>query len=171
MTGYCYIYTFRWMISLGCTSFIVQSRKAWNMLQTYSSRFIFIYCKLILCLFPFFFPIIVTWHLVSFELKMCIQHISAEGYALIKQADDADNNQLLIELHNKYMVYVTECFENHSLFHKVWACSLVSFVSHNIIYWMIIIVFNMYCRHWKKPLKSCLTIQWHQFPMTCNNLL
>ncbi|KAL9310096.1 putative cullin [Arabidopsis thaliana] len=46
------------------------------------------------------------------------QHISAEGYALIKQADDADNNQLLIELHNKYMVYVTECFENHSLFHK-----------------------------------------------------
>ncbi|CAE5962635.1 unnamed protein product [Arabidopsis arenosa] len=47
------------------------------------------------------------------------KHITEEGSALIKQADDATTNQLLIELHNKYMVYVTECFQNHTLFHKV----------------------------------------------------
>ncbi|CAH8277455.1 unnamed protein product [Arabidopsis lyrata] len=46
------------------------------------------------------------------------KHITEEGNALIKQADDATTNQLLIELHNKYMVYVTECFQNHRFFHK-----------------------------------------------------
>ncbi|EFH64441.1 hypothetical protein ARALYDRAFT_893584 [Arabidopsis lyrata subsp. lyrata] len=46
------------------------------------------------------------------------KHITEERNALIKQADDATTNQLLIELHNKYMVYVTECFQNHTLFHK-----------------------------------------------------
>ncbi|EFH64434.1 hypothetical protein ARALYDRAFT_338392 [Arabidopsis lyrata subsp. lyrata] len=46
------------------------------------------------------------------------QHITTEGYTLMKQADDAANKQLLIELHDKFMVFVTECFENHSLFNK-----------------------------------------------------
>ncbi|CAL9238166.1 unnamed protein product [Arabidopsis halleri] len=59
------------------------------------------------------------------------KHITEEGSALIKQADDATTNQLLIELHNKYMVYVTECFQNHTLFHKVGVCSCVFIFSHN----------------------------------------
>ncbi|XP_006303539.2 cullin-2 [Capsella rubella] len=62
------------------------------------------------------------------------QHVTAEGNALIKQAADAATNQAassggvqvqdqvlirkLIELHDKYMVYVEECFQQHSLFHK-----------------------------------------------------
>ncbi|CAH8250975.1 unnamed protein product [Arabidopsis lyrata] len=60
------------------------------------------------------------------------QHVTAEGNALIKQAADAATNQDAsaggvqdhvlvrkeIELHDKYMVYVDECFQKHSLFHK-----------------------------------------------------
>ncbi|KAL1197990.1 Cullin-1 [Cardamine amara subsp. amara] len=57
------------------------------------------------------------------------QHVIAEGNALIKQTDDAASNQAastgelvlirkVIELHDKYMVYMTECFQNHTLFHK-----------------------------------------------------
>ncbi|AEE31948.1 Cullin family protein [Arabidopsis thaliana] len=57
------------------------------------------------------------------------QHVTAEGNALIKQAADAATNQDAsasqvlvrkeIELHDKYMVYVDECFQKHSLFHKL----------------------------------------------------
>ncbi|VVA89777.1 unnamed protein product [Arabis nemorensis] len=60
------------------------------------------------------------------------KHVTAEGNFLIKQAEDAAANQAastggvqeqvlirkVIELHDKYMVYVTECFQNNSLFHK-----------------------------------------------------
>ncbi|XP_022727597.1 cullin-1-like isoform X2 [Durio zibethinus] len=60
------------------------------------------------------------------------KHITAEGTALVQQAEDAASNQAsnapgvqeqvlirkIIELHDKYMVYVTECFQNHTLFHK-----------------------------------------------------
>ncbi|XVE73270.1 hypothetical protein DITRI_Ditri11bG0103800 [Diplodiscus trichospermus] len=60
------------------------------------------------------------------------QHITAEGTALVQQAEDATSNQAsnapgmqeqvlirkIIELHDKYMAYVTDCFQNHTLFHK-----------------------------------------------------
>ncbi|CAB80750.1 putative cullin-like 1 protein [Arabidopsis thaliana] len=60
------------------------------------------------------------------------QHVTAEGNALVQQAEDTATNQVantasvqeqvlirkVIELHDKYMVYVTECFQNHTLFHK-----------------------------------------------------
>ncbi|KAK8340197.1 hypothetical protein V6Z12_A08G086100 [Gossypium hirsutum] len=60
------------------------------------------------------------------------QHITAEGTALVQQAEDATSNQnssapgvqeqvlirRIIELHDKYMAYVTDCFQNHTLFHK-----------------------------------------------------
>ncbi|OMP06647.1 hypothetical protein COLO4_07999 [Corchorus olitorius] len=60
------------------------------------------------------------------------QHITAEGTALVQQAEDAASNQAsntagvqeqvlirkIIELHDKYMTYVTDCFQNHTLFHK-----------------------------------------------------
>ncbi|XP_021906976.1 cullin-1 [Carica papaya] len=60
------------------------------------------------------------------------QHITAEGAALVQQAEDAATNQPtnasgvqeqvlirnIIELHDKYMAYVTDCFLNHTLFHK-----------------------------------------------------
>ncbi|XP_019096794.1 PREDICTED: cullin-2-like [Camelina sativa] len=62
------------------------------------------------------------------------QHVTAEGNALIKQAADAVTDQAesasgvqvqdqvlirkIIELHDKYMVYVDECFQKHTLFHK-----------------------------------------------------
>ncbi|XP_022727598.1 cullin-1-like isoform X3 [Durio zibethinus] len=67
----------------------------------------------------------------SSETKLS-EHITAEGTALVQQAEDAASNQAsnapgvqeqvlirkIIELHDKYMVYVTECFQNHTLFHK-----------------------------------------------------
>ncbi|KAK9945610.1 hypothetical protein M0R45_011117 [Rubus argutus] len=60
------------------------------------------------------------------------QHVTAEGTALVQAAEDATSNQAssgsgaqeqvlvrkIIELHDKYMAYVNDCFINHSLFHK-----------------------------------------------------
>ncbi|KAE8674066.1 Cullin-1 [Hibiscus syriacus] len=56
------------------------------------------------------------------------KHVTAEGTALVQQAEGAAANapsvqeQVLIrkilELHDKYMAYVTGCFQNHHLFHK-----------------------------------------------------
>ncbi|KAL2608272.1 hypothetical protein R1flu_026845 [Riccia fluitans] len=63
------------------------------------------------------------------------QHVTDEGTALVKQAEDAASNKKaekkdthggqeqafvrkVIELHDKYLQYVSECFVNHSLFHK-----------------------------------------------------
>eukprot|EP00262_Sarcandra_glabra_P016332 TRINITY_DN5291_c0_g1_i3.p1 TRINITY_DN5291_c0_g1~~TRINITY_DN5291_c0_g1_i3.p1 ORF type:complete len:745 (+),score=137.19 TRINITY_DN5291_c0_g1_i3:230-2464(+) len=63
------------------------------------------------------------------------QHVTAEGTALVKQAEDAASNKKaekkdiiglqeqvfvrkVIELHDKYLAYVNDCFMNHSLFHK-----------------------------------------------------
>uniref|UniRef100_A0A5B7BPQ6 Cullin-1 n=1 Tax=Davidia involucrata TaxID=16924 RepID=A0A5B7BPQ6_DAVIN len=60
------------------------------------------------------------------------QHVTAEGTALVQQAEDAASNKAenaagsqelvfvkkVIELHDKYMAYVNDCFMNHSLFHK-----------------------------------------------------
>ncbi|XP_009401536.2 cullin-1-like [Musa acuminata AAA Group] len=62
-------------------------------------------------------------------------HVTAEGTALVKQAEDAASNKKaekrdvvglqeqvfvrkVIELHDKYLAYVNDCFLNHSLFHK-----------------------------------------------------
>ncbi|EXB40823.1 hypothetical protein L484_009068 [Morus notabilis] len=59
------------------------------------------------------------------------QHITGEGTVLVQQAEDACTNQAngagtqeqvlvrkIIELHDKYMTYVNDCFQNHTLFHK-----------------------------------------------------
>ncbi|CAL9060649.1 unnamed protein product, partial [Musa banksii] len=63
------------------------------------------------------------------------QHVTAEGTALVKQAEDVASNKKaekrdvvglqeqvfvrkVIELHDKYLSYVNDCFQNHSLFHK-----------------------------------------------------
>uniref|UniRef100_A0A2P2MWE2 Cullin family profile domain-containing protein n=1 Tax=Rhizophora mucronata TaxID=61149 RepID=A0A2P2MWE2_RHIMU len=63
------------------------------------------------------------------------QHVTAEVTALVKQAEDAASNKKadkkdvvgpqeqvfvrrVIELHDKYSVYVNDCFQNHTLFHK-----------------------------------------------------
>ncbi|GLU07427.1 hypothetical protein SLE2022_243870 [Rubroshorea leprosula] len=60
------------------------------------------------------------------------QHVTNEGTVLIQQAEDAASNQAttssgapeqvlirkIIELHDKYMAYVTDCFSNNTLFHK-----------------------------------------------------
>ncbi|XP_075486880.1 cullin-1-like [Primulina tabacum] len=63
------------------------------------------------------------------------QHVIAEGTALVKQAEDAASNKKaekkdvvglqehifvrrVIELHDKFMAYVNDCFLNHTLFHK-----------------------------------------------------
>ncbi|XP_022137923.1 cullin-1-like [Momordica charantia] len=63
------------------------------------------------------------------------QHVTAEGTALVKQAEDAASNKKaekkdviglqeqvfvrkVIELHDKYLAYVNTCFQNHTLFHK-----------------------------------------------------
>ncbi|XP_073268046.1 cullin-1 isoform X2 [Populus alba] len=63
------------------------------------------------------------------------QHVTAEGTALVKQAEDAASSKKadkkdvvglqeqvfvrkVIELHDKYLAYVNNCFQNHTLFHK-----------------------------------------------------
>nr|CAD1828427.1 unnamed protein product [Ananas comosus var. bracteatus] len=63
------------------------------------------------------------------------KRVTAEGTALVKQAEDVANNKKaekkdlvglqeqvfvrkIIELHDKYLAYVNDCFQNHSLFHK-----------------------------------------------------
>ncbi|GER55913.1 cullin 1 [Striga asiatica] len=63
------------------------------------------------------------------------QHVTSEGTYLVKQAEDAASNKKaekkdvvglqeqvfvrnVIELHDKYMAYVNDCFVNHTLFHK-----------------------------------------------------
>lgn len=63
------------------------------------------------------------------------QHVTAEGTALVKQAEDSASNKKaekrdvvglpeqvfvrnVIELHDKYLAYVNNCFQNHTLFHK-----------------------------------------------------
>eukprot|EP00268_Persea_americana_P017605 TRINITY_DN184_c0_g1_i7.p1 TRINITY_DN184_c0_g1~~TRINITY_DN184_c0_g1_i7.p1 ORF type:complete len:799 (-),score=160.15 TRINITY_DN184_c0_g1_i7:511-2553(-) len=63
------------------------------------------------------------------------QHVTAEGTTLVKQAEDAASNKKaekrdivglqeqvfvrkVIELHDKYLAYVNDCFMNHTLFHK-----------------------------------------------------
>ncbi|KAK4357279.1 hypothetical protein RND71_022889 [Anisodus tanguticus] len=63
--------------------------------------------------------------------NMFKQHVIAEGMVLVQQAEDTTSNKAessgsgeqvfvrkLIELHDKYMAYVTDCFANNSLFHK-----------------------------------------------------
>ncbi|KAM0029607.1 putative cullin protein, neddylation [Helianthus debilis subsp. tardiflorus] len=63
------------------------------------------------------------------------KHVTAEGTTLVKQAEDAAINKKaekrdvaglqeqvfvrkVIELHDKYLAYVNDCFSNHTLFHK-----------------------------------------------------
>ncbi|XLR55654.1 hypothetical protein S83_006326 [Arachis hypogaea] len=47
------------------------------------------------------------------------QHVTAEGTALVQQAEEASSLvRKFIELHDKYMTYVNDCFINHTLFHK-----------------------------------------------------
>ncbi|XP_052205424.1 cullin-1-like isoform X2 [Diospyros lotus] len=50
------------------------------------------------------------------------QHVTAEGTALVQQAEDVARNKVfvrkVIDLHDKYIAYVDCCFANHSLFHK-----------------------------------------------------
>ncbi|TYI95853.1 hypothetical protein E1A91_D01G028200v1 [Gossypium mustelinum] len=64
------------------------------------------------------------------------QHVTAEGTALVKLAEDAASTKKaekrdvvglqeqvfvrkVIELHDKYLAYMNDCFQNHTLFHKV----------------------------------------------------
>ncbi|OVA15009.1 Cullin [Macleaya cordata] len=63
------------------------------------------------------------------------QHVTAEGTALVKQAEDAASNKKaekkdvvglqeqvfvrkVIDLHDKYMAYVSDCFMKNNFFHK-----------------------------------------------------
>ncbi|XLR51939.1 hypothetical protein S83_002611 [Arachis hypogaea] len=63
------------------------------------------------------------------------QHVTTEGMVLVKQAEDAASTKRadkkdivglqeqvfvrkVIELHDKYLAYVNDCFQNHTLFHK-----------------------------------------------------
>ncbi|CAH1431725.1 unnamed protein product [Lactuca virosa] len=64
--------------------------------------------------------------------NMFKQHVTAEGMTLVQQAEEAASNKAenvggpqeqvfvrkIIELHDKFMAYVTDCFMNHTLFHK-----------------------------------------------------
>ncbi|XP_057509252.1 cullin-1 [Actinidia eriantha] len=74
------------------------------------------------------------------------QHVTAEGTALVQQAEDASSNKAesavclqeqvfvrkVIELHDKYMAYVNECFANHTLFHKALKEAFEVFCNKNV---------------------------------------
>ncbi|PSS14662.1 Cullin-1 like [Actinidia chinensis var. chinensis] len=74
------------------------------------------------------------------------QHVTAEGTALVQQAEDAASNKAesavclqeqvfvrkVIELHDKYMAYVNECFANHTLFHKALKEAFEVFCNKNV---------------------------------------
>ncbi|XP_028804235.1 cullin-1 isoform X2 [Neltuma alba] len=64
------------------------------------------------------------------------QHITAEGTMLVQQAEEASNSQVLvrkfIELHDKYMAYVNDCFVNHTLFHKALKEAFEIFCNKNV---------------------------------------
>ncbi|GMI93912.1 cullin 1, AUXIN RESISTANT 6, INCURVATA 13 [Hibiscus trionum] len=80
----------------------------------YLSRMYMLYCKIPRGLDP-----------VAHIFK---QHVTAEGTALVHQAIGAASNargvqeqvllRKILELHDKYMSYVTDCFQSHSLFHN-----------------------------------------------------
>ncbi|KAG5028415.1 hypothetical protein JHK87_011929 [Glycine soja] len=51
------------------------------------------------------------------------KHVTTEGMALVKQVEDAASNkkvfvQKMIDLHDKYLTYENEIFQNHTPFHK-----------------------------------------------------
>ncbi|XP_028804231.1 cullin-1 isoform X1 [Neltuma alba] len=74
------------------------------------------------------------------------QHITAEGTMLVQQAEEASNSQTangsgiqeqvlvrkFIELHDKYMAYVNDCFVNHTLFHKALKEAFEIFCNKNV---------------------------------------
>ncbi|GAB2228991.1 hypothetical protein Droror1_Dr00023125 [Drosera rotundifolia] len=85
-------------------------------------------------LITFFFTLCFVYFLLRFSL-VNVQHVTAEGTALVKQAEGATTNKKadkkdlvgmqeqvfvrkVIELHDKYMAYVNDFFANHTLFHK-----------------------------------------------------
>lgn len=74
------------------------------------------------------------------------QHVTGEGTALVQQAEDAASNKAanavgsqeqvfvrkVIELHDKYMAYMNDCFANHSLFHKALKEAFEVFCNKNV---------------------------------------
>lgn len=68
--------------------------------------------------------------------NMFKQHVTAEGTMLVQQAEEASNSQVLIrkfiELHDKYMAYVNDCFMNHTLFHKALKEAFEIFCNKNV---------------------------------------
>ncbi|CAI9100076.1 OLC1v1037001C1 [Oldenlandia corymbosa var. corymbosa] len=68
------------------------------------------------------------------------QHVTSEGTALVKQAEDAAKDKKaeqlfvrkVIDLHDKYTGYVNDCFQNHSLFHKALKEAFEVFCNKNV---------------------------------------
>ncbi|KAG8069086.1 hypothetical protein GUJ93_ZPchr0005g14477 [Zizania palustris] len=57
------------------------------------------------------------------EIDLTMLHVTNEGTTLVKQAEDFASNKKafvwkIIKLHDKYVTYVTECLQGHTLFHK-----------------------------------------------------
>ncbi|KAL5127336.1 Cullin-1 [Glycine soja] len=66
---------------------------------------------------------------LSFSLPFP-QHVTIEGMALVKHAEDAaSNKKKVIELFDKYVTYVNDYFHNHTLFHKALKEALRSFAT------------------------------------------
>ncbi|KAL8143092.1 hypothetical protein V2J09_016124 [Rumex salicifolius] len=75
------------------------------------------------------------------------QHITSEGTALVQQAEDAASRKAenaagasheqvfvrkVIELHDKFMAYVNDCFANHSIFHKALKEAFEAFLNKGV---------------------------------------
>lgn len=76
------------------------------------------------------------------------QHITSEGTTLVQQAEDAASSKAaaaaagasheqvfirkVIELHDKFMAYVNDCFANHSIFHKALKEAFETFLNKGV---------------------------------------
>jgi hypothetical protein len=63
----------------------------------------------------------------------------------------------VIELHDKYLAYVNDCFQNHTLFHKVCIREASSFVMIGLICSSASKCSLYYCRHSRRLLRSSAT--------------
>uniref|UniRef100_A0A0D9Y8K8 Cullin family profile domain-containing protein n=1 Tax=Oryza glumipatula TaxID=40148 RepID=A0A0D9Y8K8_9ORYZ len=95
--------------------------------------------------------------------KIFKEHVIAEGMSLLKHATDAANSRKdekkgvvvglpeqdfvrnVIELHDKYMAYVTNCFQSNSVFHKALKEAFEVFCNKDVVGCSSAELFAAYC--------------------------
>lgn len=81
------------MTFLGCTGFTIKYLKAWNLWLMYSNRLVGSKLTPLFYYQSLFYVLVYFTSLISSGILM-LQHITAEGTALVQQAEDAATNQV-----------------------------------------------------------------------------